>query len=122
MSDCSKCEKKRANAAPEVELSDEEKKILLITEMVGARENRSITKIVIWMAAILAAALVAAGVFFNHYLVKMNEQFTKAWSEYEYVSEDIDVDGGLDGVANYIGGKGVIVNGENNSTQAGETP
>lgn len=122
MSDCSKCEKKRANAAPEVELSDEEKKILLITEMVGARENRSITKIVIWMAAILAAALVAAGVFFNHYLVKMNEQFTKAWSEYEYFSEDIDVDGGLDGVANYIGGKGVIVNGENNSTQAGETP
>lgn len=122
MSDCSTCKRKRADAAPEVELSDDEKKILLITEMIGARQNRSIVKIVIWMAAILAAALVAAGVFFNHYLVKMNQQFTKAWSEYEYVEEDVQVDGGLDGIANYIGGEGVIVNGENNSTETGETP
>lgn len=64
----------------------------------------------------------AAGAFFNYYLVKMNAQFTKAWSEYEYVSEEVDVDGGLEGVANYIGGRGVIVNGENNSTQADQTP
>lgn len=122
MADCSKCKKKRADAAPEVELNDDEKKILLITEMIGARQNRSIVKIVIWMAAILAAALVAAGVFFNHYLVKMNQQFTKAWSEYEYVEEDVEVGGGLDGIANYIGGEGVIVNGENNSTETSTSP
>lgn len=122
MSDCSTCKRKRADAAPEVELSDDEKKILFITEMIGARQNRSIVKIVIWMAAILAAALVAAGVFFNHYLVKMNQQFTKAWSEYEYVEEDVEVDGGVDGVANYIGGEGVIVNGENNSTETSASP
>lgn len=122
MADCSKCKKKRADAAPEVELNDDEKKILLITEMIGARQNRSIVKIVIWMAAILAAALVAAGVFFNHYLVKMNQQFTKAWSEYEYVEEDVEVDGGLDGIATYIGGEGVIVNGENNSTETSTSP
>lgn len=122
MADCSKCKRKRADAAHEVELNDDEKKILLITEMIGARQNRAIVKIVIWMAAILAAALVAAGIFFNYYLVKMNQQFTEAWSEYEYVDEAVEVDGGLDGIANYIGGEGVIVNGENNSTETGTTP
>lgn len=122
MADCSTCKRKRADAAPAVEFTDDEKKIIYAMEMAGARQQRTIVKLVIWMVGIFAAALVAAGVFFNHYLVKMNQQFTKAWSEYEYVEEDVEVDGGLDGIANYIGGEGVIVNGENNSTETGETP
>ena len=122
MADCSKCKKKRAEAAPNVNLTEDEKKIIYAMEMSGARQHQTIVKLVVWIVSIFAAALVAAGAFFNYYLVKMNAQFTKAWSEYEYVSEEVDVDGGLDGIANYIGGRGVIVNGENNSTQANQTP
>mgnify|MGYP007069965465 CR=1 FL=1 len=38
-----------------------------------------------------------------------------AWTQYDYTSEDVTVDS-TDGIANYIGGSGGIVNGTNHST------
>lgn len=122
MADCSTCKRKRADAAPTVEMTDDEKKIIYAMEMAGARQQRTILKLVIWMVGIFAAAMVAAGAFFNFYLVKMNQQFTEAWSEYDYVSEEVEVDAGIDGVANYVGRDGVIFNGTDHGTEARETP
>ena len=122
MADCSTCEKKKAKAAPDVELSDDEKKIIFVLEGNNAKHQSFVMKLVAFMFAIFAAAMVVAFVLFNRHLVEMNKQFVDAWKEYDYESEEVAIDGGLDGIANYIGGGGTIVNGENNSTQTGETP
>ena len=50
-----------------------------------------------------------------------NALWLYAWSQYDYTSEDsysetVNVDG-KEGVANYIGNDGDIVNGENNSNE-----
>ena len=40
-----------------------------------------------------------------------------AWTQYDYTSEEVSVEA-LDGVANYIGESGDIINGANSSPQA----
>lgn len=42
MARCSTCKKKRADAAPTVEFTDDEKKIIYAMEMAGARQQRTI--------------------------------------------------------------------------------
>lgn len=43
MADCSKCKKKRAEAAPNVNLTENEKKIIYAMEMSGARQHQTMT-------------------------------------------------------------------------------
>lgn len=47
-------------------------------------------------------------------IVASNLMWLCAWTSYDYVSEDsgVQVNGGTEGVANYIGTKGDIYNGE----------
>ena len=94
--DCTNCEKKKA-AVPE--LTSEERTFLLAMESKDARYQKLIRWIV---TAFIVCMLLMSAIFFW------------AWTSYEYVGEDIEVDGGENGIANYIGDKGVIFNnGEN---------
>jgi hypothetical protein len=54
-------------------------------------------------------------------IVGSNMAWLYAWNSYDYVSEEIVTVDGKDGIANYIGNDGDIVNGENSSTE-GENP
>ena len=70
-----------------------------------ARNERTIKKLVI--SLIVALVLIFAS----------NAMWLYAWVQYDYTdgettTESVDVDGGLNGVANYIGNDGDITNGE----------
>ena len=43
-----------------------------------------------------------------------NVAWLYAWMQFEYVGEEVSIDG-TDGIATYMGGGGVINNGENNN-------
>lgn len=94
MADCSNCERKKA-AAPE--LTSEQQTFLLALESKDARYHKLIRWIV---SAFIFCMLMMSAIFFY------------AWTSYDYVGEDIEVDGGQSGIANYIGDRGVIFNGD----------
>lgn len=60
------------------------------------------SKIISWLCAIIL--ILAAG----------HIAWAVAWTQYDYTSEDVSVEA-LDGVANYIGESGDIINGANHS-------
>ena len=45
-----------------------------------------------------------------------NALWLYAWAQYDYISEETTIEA-VDGVANYIGNDGDIINGENNSQE-----
>lgn len=96
--DCSTCEKKKAAAAPE--LTSEQQTFLLALESKDARYHKLIRWIV---TAFIVCMLTMSAIFFY------------AWTSYDYVG--VDVDSGENGIANYIGDRGVIINGENSGSQ-----
>lgn len=74
-------------------------------ESMMARNERLIKKLII-------ALIVTIGLMFAS-----NALWLYSWMQYDYAdtestSESVDVDGGLNGVANYIGNDGDITNGE----------
>lgn len=77
-------------------------------EAVGARGERTQRRL-IWAIVCLAAVILAETVL----LYLNNRAWLEKWSEYDYSSETITVDGD-EGNANYIGRDGSIVNGEDN--------
>ena len=84
----------------------------IVHEGILARDERTIKRLII--ALIFTIAL----------LFCSNAAWLYAWNQYEYVDEDsqsITVDG-KDGVANYIGNDGTIINGEDNSGEDGPAP
>lgn len=95
--DCSTCEKKTA-VVPK--LTSEERTFLLAMESKDARYHKLIRWIV---TAFIVCMLMMSAIFFW------------AWTSYEYVG--VDVDSGENGIANYIGDRGVIINGENSGSQ-----
>ena len=54
-------------------------------------------------------------------LFASNAAWLYAWRQYDYSSEEIVTVDGKDGIANYIGNDGDIVNGENYGSEAEET-
>ena len=77
----------------------------IVHEGVMAREERTIKRLII--ALVFTIAL----------LFCSNAAWLYAWSQFEYVDEvsrTITVDG-KDGIANYVGNDGTIINGENSS-------
>lgn len=95
--DCTNCEKKKA-AVPE--LTSEERTFLLAMESKDARYQKLIRWIV---SAFICCMLLMSAIFIY------------AWTSYDYVG--VDVDSGENGIANYIGDRGVIINGENSGSQ-----
>jgi len=72
---------------------------------------------------LLAVALIVSIVVGYLTCYKINQKWLEAWQSYDYVSEETHTEtvvDGKEGVANYIGNDGDIVNGENNS-QNGNT-
>lgn len=107
MADCSKCKRKRADAAHEVELTNDQKVILFALEAKDTHYH----KLIKWICAVFAVVILAICAI-NMY----------AWTLYDYTGEEMVVDGGVDGIANYVGKDGVIINGENNSTETNQNP
>ena len=89
--DCNSCEKRKTvDPVP-----------YIVHESAMARNERTIKRLVV--ALIVAVALLFAG----------NAAWLYAWMQYDYMSEEseiVTVDG-KDGIANYIGNDGDIVNG-----------
>lgn len=54
-------------------------------------------------------------------LFASNAAWLYAWCQYDYSSEEIVTVDGKDGIANYIGNDGDIVNGENHGSETEET-
>lgn len=100
MADCSACERNKAAAQPE--LTSEQQMFLLALESKDARYH----KLIRW---IVEAFIIC--------MLLMSAIFMYAWTSYDYVSSEVDVDGGSGGIANYIGDRGVIISGENNGSQ-----
>lgn len=96
MGDCSSCKRQT-----QPELTSEQQTFLLALESKDARYH----KLIRW--------IVSAFIFC---MLMMSAIFIYAWTSYDYVGEDIEVDGGQNGIANYIGDRGVIFNGENNGS------
>lgn len=73
----------------------------VVYESAQSRAERHIRRLV----SVLALALVL--------LVLSNLAWLCAWSSYDYVSEDsgVDISADRDGIANYVGAKGDIYNG-----------
>ena len=93
MADCNSCEKRKTvDPVP-----------YIVHESAMARNERTIKRLVI--ALIIAVALIFAS----------NAAWLYAWMQYDYTSEESVVDiSASDGVANYIGNDGDIVNGADN--------
>lgn len=103
MANCKECKEKRmVSSVPETIA-------YRAYEEQGAR-NWLVVKRLIW-AIIVSVALLFAS----------NALWLLAWTSYDYSSEEIVTVDGEDGVANYIGNDGDIVNGEDYSSQ-GENP
>lgn len=66
----------------------------------------------LWIALILAVVMLFAS----------NAIWLIAWTSYDYSSEEVVTVDGKDGVANYIGNDGDIMNGEDYSSQNKDTP
>lgn len=66
----------------------------------------------LWIALILAIIMIFAS----------NAGWLIAWYSYDYSSEETVTIDGKDGVANYIGNDGDIMNGEDYSSQNKDTP
>lgn len=64
-----------------------------------------------WIALIVAVCLLFAS----------NAAWLYAWCQYDYSGEEIVTVDGKDGIANYIGNDGDIVNGENHGSETEET-
>ena len=99
MADCSACERQRAAAQPE--LTSEQQTFLLALESKDARYHKLIRWIV---EAFIICMLLMAGIFMF------------AWTQYDYYGEDTDVENSGDGIAAYIGDRGLIINGENSGS------
>ena len=74
----------------------------LVYESTMARMDRNIKRLII--ALIICIIVIFAS----------NAYWLYAWMQYDYSGEEITVDS-ADGIANYIGGSGGIINGESNS-------
>ncbi len=81
----------------------------IVHESSMARMERQIKRG--WIALIVAVCLLFAS----------NAAWLYAWCQYDYSSEEIVTVDGKDGVANYIGNDGDIVNGENYGSETEET-
>ena len=90
---CESCAQKQKQP----ELTSEQQTFLLALESKDARYH----KLIRW--------IVSAFIFC---MLMMSAIFIYAWTSYDYVGEDIEVDGGQGGIANYIGDRGVIFNGD----------
>ena len=64
-----------------------------------------------WIALIIAICM----------LFTSNAAWLYCWMQYDYSSEEIVTVDGKDGIANYIGNDGDIVNGENHGSETEET-
>lgn len=100
MANCETC-KKVQNAPENVPY--------IVHESSMARMERQIKRL--WIAVIVAVCL----------LFVSSAIFTFAWMQYDYSSEEIVTVDGKDGIANYIGNDGDIVNGENHGSETEET-
>ena len=100
MANCESC-KKVQNAPESVPY--------IVHESSMARMERQIKRL--WIAVIVAVSLLFSSVAI----------FTYAWLQYDYSSEEIVTVDGKDGIANYIGNDGDIVNGESYGSEAEET-
>ena len=100
MANCESC-KKVQNAPESVPY--------IVHESSMARMERQIKRL--WIAVIVAVAL----------LFSSGAIFAYAWLQYDYSSEEIVTVDGKDGIANYIGNDGDIVNGESYGSEAEET-
>ena len=65
----------------------------------------------LWIALIICIALIFVS----------NACWLYAWCQYDYSSEEVVTVDGKDGIANYIGNDGDIVNGENHGSETEET-
>lgn len=75
----------------------------IVHESAMARSERQHRRLIV--ALIISVALIFIS----------NAIWLYAWTQYDYAGEDITVDS-ADGIANYIGGNGGIINGTNSST------
>lgn len=98
MANCETCKGKEANAPESVPY--------IVHESSMARMERQVKRG--WIALIVAVCLLFAS----------NAAWLYAWCQYDYSSEEIVTVDGKDGVANYIGNDGDIVNGESYSSEA----
>ena len=81
----------------------------IVHEASMARMERQIKRL--WIAVIIAVCLLFAS----------NAAWLYAWCQYDYSSEEIVTVDGKDGIANYIGNDGDIVNGKNHGSETEET-
>lgn len=88
---------------------DDQKKIsdvpYIVHEGILAREERHIKRLFIVLGICIAL------------LFASNAAWLYAWCQYDYVSEDVSIDSGEGGNANYIGKNGNIFNGEDKGTE-----
>ena len=100
MANCETCKGKDAHAPESVPY--------IVHESSMARMERQVKRG--WIALIVAVCLLFAS----------NAAWLYAWCQYDYSSEEIVTVDGKDGVANYIGNDGDIVNGESYGSEAEE--
>ena len=100
MANCETC-KKVQNAPENVPY--------IVHESSMARMDRQIKRL--WIALIVAIVLIFASIAI----------FTYALLQYDYSSEEIVTVDGKDGISNYIGNDGDIVNGESYGSEAEKT-
>ena len=98
---CETCKGKEAHAPESVPY--------IVHESSMARMERQVKRG--WIALIVAVALMFAS----------NAAWLCAWCKYDYSSEETVTVDGKDGIANYIGNDGDIVNGENHGSETEET-
>ena len=99
MANCESCKSKNApESVP-----------YIVHESAMARMERQIKRL--WIAVIVAVCLLFAS----------NVAWLYCWCQYDYSSEEIVTVDGKDGIANYIGNDGDIVNGENHGSETEET-
>ena len=98
---CETCKGKEAHAPERVPY--------IVHESSMARMERQVKRL--WISLIVAVCLLFAS----------NVAWLYCWRQYDYSSEEIVTVDGKDGIANYIGNDGDIVNGENNGSETEET-
>ena len=103
MAKCKECKEQRMVA------NTPENVPYIVHETAMARNERNVKRMII--AIVTAIVLLFAS----------NALWLFAWCQYDYSSEEIVAVDGKDGVANYIGNDGDIVNGEDYSSK-GENP
>ena len=101
MANCETCKGNDAHAPESVPY--------IVHESSMARMERQVKRG--WIALVVAVCLLFAS----------NAAWLYAWCQYDYSSEEVATVDGKDGVANYIGNDGDIVNGENHGSETEET-